>query len=94
METCIALGIVGLGSEGERVAKVGEERLAEREDERRGQRVAAWLVAAERRFGLKSQSDSAWLPCLLIAPLWLQRLGPAGHRGMTLERRVTVGRQG
>ena len=94
METCIALGIVGSGDEGEKVVKVGGEHLTEKEDEKQELQVAAWLVAAEQRFGLKSQSGSAWLPCLLIAPLWLQRLGPAGHQGTTLERWVMVGRRG
>ena len=93
METCIALDTEGWDGEEEKVATGEEERLMGRGDERRERLVAAWLAAAGQRFESKSQSGFAWLPCLLIAPLWLQRLGPAGHQGTTLEMWVTVGRR-
>ena len=69
METCIALEIVGLGDEGERVAMGGEECLMERGGPGQEQPVATLLVAVGQHFGLKSQFDSAWPPCLSTASL-------------------------
>ena len=63
METCIALETVGLGDEGEKVVMVEVECLAEKGERGQERLVATLLVAVGRRFGLKSQFDSAWQPC-------------------------------
>ena len=60
-----------MGGKGATVVTGEEECLKVTKGREQELQVAASLAVVGRRFGLESQSDSAWLPCLSTALLWL-----------------------